>query len=113
MNIEEERNKMEDTIREIVMCCTDEQLAEIAPSTVTHADGHEDAEKLGIKWDYMNDEVDAEDIRRYVAEYYLEYSAARLTLSKLLVHVWDRLYETLECQGFRRTPKGLIHQSDM
>lgn len=110
MTTDEERAEMEATIREIIKCCTDEELAELMPDI--EADTPEDAERLGITWDYMNDEADAESVRSYIADHFIEFST-RLTLSKLMKHVWDRLYDTLECQGFRRTPKGLIHPSDM
>jgi hypothetical protein len=108
-----EQSELEKIIREYITNCTDEQLDEIAPHIVKKADGHEDAEELGIKWDIMNDEVDAEDLRRYIADYWVNDVECVTTSVRLFKHCWGRLYETLECQGYRRTPKGLIHPSDM
>ena len=110
MTPEEEKAEIETTIREIIKCCTDEELAELMPDI--EADTPEDAERLGITWDYMNDEADAESVRSYIADYFIEFST-RLNLSKLMKHVWDRLFSTLESQGYRPTKHGLTHESEI
>lgn len=111
-------SELEILVREYIAHCTDEELKEQevwghAPAELQKAVDHEDAERLGIAWDTMNDEVDAEDLRRYIADYWI-YNVGVVTTSHMLFRqCWDRLFSTLESQGYRPTPHGLTHESEL
>jgi len=120
VSTDRDKSELEILIREYITHCTDEELKELEDHTLCQSvivlripGDYEDAEQRGIAWDTMNDEADAEDVRRYVADYWVNKVGVVTTSRVLFRHCWDRLYETLECQGYRRTPKGLIHPSDM
>ena len=67
----------EELVKEYIKHCTDEELDELTSGSahgiicLNYKCDHAFAEREGILWDVMNDEVDAEDVRRYIADLYL------------------------------------------
>ena len=116
----------EELVKEYIKHCTDEELDELTSGSaqgiisLDYKCDHAFAEQEGILWDVMNDEVDAEDVRRYIAERYIEAikqsDAMGLQsdeMRQLFDHCWTRLFSTLESQGYRPTPHGLTHESEL
>ena len=120
MSTDRDKSELEVLVREYIAHCTDEELKELEDHTLRQSvivlrlpGDYVDAEQRGIEWDTMNDEADAEDLRRYVADYWVNKVGVVTTSRILFRQCWDRLFSTLESLGYRPTKHGLVHESEI
>jgi len=112
-------DEMEEVVHEYIKCCTDDELIEIAPCVIKEmpSDSLECEEfnknrtpQYQIAYDVMNDEPCAQSTRKYIAQKFIDNPES---IGRVFRQCWERLFNTLESQGYRPMPFGLIHEDDI